>query len=136
MPDGNDIQIGNSTVGESTKISFTVKTGLYIIGGILFLISSLFTWFYFDGRAREKAMKVENEKFRNELKKDMKEFENEIKRDIGPLSQNILQIVKEQGEIKGDIKVILNKQLGLRNTNNHPSEVMPNNNSPISPSHP
>ena len=135
MADGNDIQVGNNVIGESTTVTFTVKTGMYIMGGFIGLLSLLFTWFYLDGRSREKAMKQEMEKFQKELKKDMGDFEEDIKNEINPINQNILQIVREQGEIKGDIKVILNKQLGLRNTNNHPSEVMPSNNTPVSPSH-
>ena len=100
MPtDGNDIQVGDKIIGESTSVTLTVKTAMFILTGFIGLLSLLFTWFYIDGRARDKQMKDDMEKFQKELTKDMEQFEKDIKSDIGPLSQNILQIVREQGEI-------------------------------------
>ena len=131
--DGNDIKIGDKVIGESTTVTLTVKTAMFILTGFVGLLTLLFTWFYVDGRARDKQMKEDIEKFQKELKKDMEQFEKDIEEEISPISQNIIQIIREQGEIKGDIKVILNKQLGVRNATQHEAPRIVKLSMPIAP---
>ena len=136
MSDEKEIQIGNKTIGENTKLTLTVKTAIWIIGGFIALLSFLFTMFYFNMKSSNKALEGKWQKENKELKKEitgeLKSFKSDIIVIVNPMNQNILELVKEQGEIKGDIKLIIEKQLGIRSISNSSNEVL--SNSPAGPS--
>lgn len=138
MSDEKELQIGNRTIGESTKITLTVKMAIWILGGFLGILSLLFTWFYFNSKAEREQLKTDLDaskvEVRKEIREDLKTFKNDILVIVNPMNQNILEIVKEQGEIKGDIKLIIEKQLGIRTATNNRNEVLPNSaNAPLGP---
>jgi len=139
MSDDKELQIGTRVIGESTKITLTVKVAIWILGGFLGLLSLLFTWFYFNSSSEraqlKKDMEASKKEVRLEIREDLKSFKNDILVIVNPMNQNILEIVKEQGEIKGDVKLIIEKQLGIRTAINNVNEVTPNRaNAPLGPS--
>lgn len=120
----NEIQIGHKKIGMSTEITFTVKTLFYILGVLFALLTSLFTWFYFNTQSREAELK-------KEMSAIIKEYNKEVKTDIKSLEQQIFFLAHGQNDIQTDIQTILNKQMGIE----APSEDRRSNN-PITPSNP
>jgi hypothetical protein len=110
MPD-KEVNIGNETIGENTKISFTVKTAIWIISGLIILFSSAFTVAYFD-------VKDDVKDYKNQIEKDKSEFiktvEEKLDEKLGSFQEKDEQFIKEIGDIKGDIKVILDRTKNIR----------------------
>lgn len=101
----NEVQIGDKKIGMTTEIKFTVKTLLYIIGILFSLLTALFTWFYFNTQQREAEIK-------KEMSQVLKEYNMDIKTDIKALQQQIFILAQGQGEIKTDLKTVINQQVG------------------------
>lgn len=110
-----EIEINGKVIGENSKITMSVSTLSWIIGGLLFVISTLATVGYFDikGDVKDQKAKLEQEKvqYKEELREILKEelrYEREKREDI----------TEDIGEIKGDIKVILEKTRNLEGNQN------------------
>lgn len=110
MPD-KEVTIGENTIGENTKISLTVKTAIWIISIIIVLFSSVFTMAYFD-------VKKDVENYKGEIENDKKSFiktvEDKLDEKLGTFQEKDEMFIKEIGDIKGDIKVILDRTTGIR----------------------
>lgn len=110
-----EVEINGKTIGESTKVTITISTLIWVIGGLLFVISTLATIGYFDIKSDTKDYKagLEKEKieYMNEVKKILQE-ELRYERDKRE------KLSEDVGEIKGDIKVILEKTRNLEGGNN------------------
>jgi seryl-tRNA synthetase len=127
MGDEKNITIGNSTIGESTKISLSVKTALWIIGLVIVLFSSIFTAAYFNVKSEVKS-------YKEQIDKDKQEFINKVQESI----ENKLEkqrdkdenFIKDIEEIKGNIRLILDRTQGTRNEKTDASTPTINNNNP------
>jgi len=94
-----EVDINGKTYGENTKITLSAKTLLWVIGIIVVSICSLATIGYFDIKDRVNALDESyNDKVENTIEEVMKE--DREKRE---------SIIETIGEMKGDIKVILDR---------------------------
>jgi Ca2+/Na+ antiporter len=106
----NEVKIGNKNFGMSTEITFTVKTLMWILGILFSLLTALFTWFYFNTQERESELK-------KEMSSIIKEYNTDLKTDIKSLEQQVFLLAQGQGEIKTDIKTVIDRQVGVEDTN-------------------
>lgn len=123
-----EIKIGDKKIGMSTSVTLTVKTLFYFFGLLFAFLTTLFTWFYFNTINREEELKKDIHTSLNDFKRDMKD-------EIIPMRQQVFELAKGQGEIKTDIKSVINKQLDLDVRTDIPSNTPSNqgSSSPMSP---
>lgn len=108
---GKEIKIGKKTIGEDTKVTLSLSTVLWIIGGIFFLASTLFTLGYFDIKSDVKAYKEQAEKDKIEY---FNKVDSKFKEEVEKWRDENVSIVKDIGDIKGNVKVILDRTSGNR----------------------
>ncbi len=123
MAESDEIKIGEKSIGMNTSITFSVKTLFYFFGILFTFLSTLFGWFYFKTIEREEQMK-------KNLESSLNGFKKEVMDEIHPLRYQIFDLGKGQGEIKTDIRSVINKQLELPTTNIQDTH---GSNSPIGP---
>jgi len=136
MSDGKNIQVGNKTIGENTQISLSVKTALWIIGALIAIFSTLFTAAYFNVKSDVKSYKETLEKEKEEF---VKKIEYSIDLKLDKRRDKEEEFIKSIEEIKGNIRLLLDRTQGNRNSstetdgvptfnNNNPSSVPTNRN--------
>ena len=113
MGDGKDIEIAGRVIGESTKISLTVKTALWLIGGMISIFSTLFTYGYLDLKSDVKTFKEQADKDKAQY---FKAVDDKFNAEIQKMQDNYVGTVKDIEDIKGNIKVILDRTSGNRST--------------------
>jgi len=123
MPD-KELEIQGKVIGENTKITLSVKTALWIIGGAITLFSTLLTFAYFDikGEVKDYKDKVDIEK-----KEYLEKVEDKLNQNWEKTRDKNEEIQKDVDEIKGNVKVILDRTSGNRSTEGAPTF---NNNAP------
>lgn len=111
-----EVEVNGKSYGEGSRITLSVSTLAWIIGGLLSVITTLATVGYFDIKSDVKEQK-------NTFDTEKLEYKEEIK---GILQEEMKyerekreKISEDIGEIKGDIKVILEKTRSLENGNNN-----------------
>lgn len=110
-----EIKIGKKVIGENTKITLSVQVALWIIGGLIFVFTTAFTFAYIDVKDDVKQYKTQMEKDKSEF---IQTVENKLDEKLGVFQQKDEQFIKEIGDIKGDIKVILDRTGGGRPVTN------------------
>jgi len=110
-----EIKIGQKVIGEKTKITLTVQVALWIIGGIIFLASTAFTFAYLDVKKDVRTYKAQMETDKNDF---IKTVEKKLDDKLGSFEDKDEQFIKDMGDMKGDIKVILDRTSGIRATDN------------------
>jgi hypothetical protein len=124
MAEDREIEIAGKVIGENTKISLSVKTAIWIISGVVVLFSTAFSLVYFD-------MKAEIEKNKSQADKDKIEFFQKIEDKINQAQDKNRdrseEMQKDIDEIKGNVKVILDRTTGPRQIEGAPTL---NNNTP------
>lgn len=110
-----DVKINNTIIGESTKITLTISMLFWIISGLISIIITLATIGYFDIKTDVKNQK---DIFDDEKMKYKDEIREMIKEELRHERDKREKIIEDIGEIKGDIKVILEKTRDLKVTNN------------------
>lgn len=106
MGDGNNLEIGNKIIGESTKISLTVKTAIWIICGLIALFSTIFTFAYFDVKSDVKSYKYKLEESNKEF---IKQVEENISIKLDKERDKDEKFIEDIAKIKGDIQLILDR---------------------------
>jgi hypothetical protein len=126
MGDDKNIEINGKVIGENTKITLSVKTGLWIIGIMITIFTTILTYTYFDVKSElqdnKNKIQENNQIFINNLKKDLdQKFEKLRDRDD--------DFIKDIESIKGDVRLILDRTQRL---GSDPIEGSPkiNNNTP------
>ena len=109
-----DVEGNKKTFGESTKITLSIKTLSIVLGILLSAITTLATIGYFDIKSDQKLLKKDYETAKSVYKDEIKTFLQEELRD---LRDKDVRFVEDIGEIKGDIKVILDRT--MRNNDHH-----------------
>lgn len=105
-----EIEINGQKIGEGTKVTLTISTIGWIIGVLLFIISTLATVGYLDIKNDVKNQKTTFDTEKQLYKEDIKSvLEGEMKYE----RERREKIMEDIGEIKGDIKVILEKTKNL-----------------------
>jgi hypothetical protein len=119
-----EVGINGKVIGESTKISLSVKTALWIIAGTISLFTTLLTIAYFDikGEFQDYKTKVEGEK-----KEFFQKVEEQLNKNWDKTRDKNEEIQKDVEEIKGNVKVILDRTAGIRSIEGTPTI---NNNTP------
>lgn len=120
-----EVKIGNKVIGENTKVTVTVKTLAWVIGGVITLFSTLFTLAYFDLKSELDETKSQMEAQKTAYEKEVKQELNVI---VDQLRENDEDFLREIGEMKGDIKVILDRTNSMRDKVENPTT---NNNQPL-----
>jgi len=105
-----EIEINGKKYGEETKITVSISTLSWIIGGLLFVISTLATIGYFDIKGDVKNQKSTFDKEKIEYKEQIKKL---LQEELRYERDKREKITEDIGEIKGDIKVILEKTRNL-----------------------
>jgi len=108
-----EVQVGEKVIGENTKITLSVKIALWLIGGVIFLFSTAFTIAYIDVKDDVKTYKEQIEKDKSDF---IKTVETKLDEKLGTFQKKDEEFIKEIGDIKGDIKVILDRTGNNRNT--------------------
>lgn len=105
-----EIEINGQKIGEGTKVTLTISTIGWILGVLLFVISTLATVGYLDIKNDVKNQKTTFDTEKQLYKEDIKSvLEVEMKYE----RERREKIMEDIGEIKGDIKVILEKTKNL-----------------------
>jgi hypothetical protein len=110
-----EVEVNGKTYGENTKVTLKVSTLMWIIGGLLSVIGTLATIGYFDIKSDVKEQKDVFEKEKQEYREEIKEV---IKQELKDIHEKDVQFVEDIGEIKGDIKVILDRTMRNNDHNN------------------
>jgi hypothetical protein len=108
-----EVKVGEKVIGENTKITLSVKVAIWIISGIILLFSTAFTVAYFDVKSDVKTYKTQMEKDKSDF---IKTVEDKLDEKLGSFQAKDEAFIKEIGDIKGDIKVILDRTGGVRTT--------------------
>ena len=95
IPDKN-VDINGKIIGANTTVKLSVKTALWVLAAVVGIVMSILTYSYFD------------------LKKDVtesrKQFIESVNNKVEKIDGNIQTILIDQAVIKGDIKLVLDRQ--------------------------
>ncbi len=119
----DNVEISGNKVGGDSSVKLTVNTLLKIIGGFFIILQFVGGWAYFDLRDQLKnaaTISIEDKKeFLKESLQLFKEIENEYDGKFEKMFDDV-------SEMKGDIKVILDRQ-------SRDNPIQPNPNVQIQP---
>jgi hypothetical protein len=108
-----EIQIGKSKVGLSSVIKLNVKTLIMIIGILYGGLSTVATIGYFNLQSEIVLVKEDT---KSKMESAEKNVETELNESLHILRDDIKGLIKEQGDLKGDIKVLLEKTRQINTT--------------------
>lgn len=135
MGDGKEIEVGGKVIGENTKISLSVKTALWIIGGVIVLFSTAFTTMYFKVEADMQTYKEKTEQANKDF---IKEIESNLNTKLDKQENKNDRFIEEMTQMRLNIQQLLDRTQGIQtNTgssdqtihNNSPDKIVPENHS-------
>ena len=108
MPKGNDVpdknvEVNGKTIGANSILRLSVKTAVWLLAGIFSLVMGILTYSYFDLKADVKAAQDEDDL-------TQKEFLEQVEDKLEKFGDDVQIIRIDQATIKGDIKLILDRQ--------------------------
>ena len=106
-----EIEIDGKVYGESSSIRLSVKTAIWIAVSIVGLVLGILTYSYF--------------KLKNEVTTSQELFIKTVNESITNMEKNINDIKIDQATIKGDIKLILDRQIRDNPIRSNGSNVQP-----------
>lgn len=124
---GNDreIEVNGRVIGENTKISLSVKTALWIIGGVIALFSTIFTFAYFD-------VKADVEDYKKHLEQSNKAFIKEVEESINikldKQRDRDDKFIEDIAKIRGDVQLLLDRTQRVNANINSGTPTMNDNN--------
>jgi hypothetical protein len=127
MGEGKDIDLGGQVIGESTKITLSVKTALWIIGGVIALFSTIFTYAYFDVKAEVANYKSKLEQSNQAL---VKQIDENITLKLDKQRDRDDKFIEDIAKIRGDVQLILDRTQRLGGNNAIDGAPTINNNGP------
>ena len=95
VPDRN-IDVNGNVIGASTTVKMSVKTTLWILGAIVGVVMTILSYSYFD--------------LKKDYKSDFKDFVESVDGKVDAMQTDITNIRIGNEGIKGDIKLILDRQ--------------------------
>jgi hypothetical protein len=113
-----EVTTDGQTLGESTKLTLTVKTLIWIMAGLF----SLFGYFYVDMRLK---LNNANDIIDNKIKEEMVQY----KEDVTELKGDVKSIEGTVNKMEVSIGILLDRSTGDRNSGT--SNVNPSDNIPI-----
>ena len=111
----NEIDINGKKYGESTKITLSAKTLAWIIGLLISGLVTLATVGYFDIKSDVKEQKELFDKEKEVIKEELEEAMRDVLEEDRDKRE---EMIKTIGEMKGDIKVILDRTSRNNDHNN------------------
>lgn len=124
MGDGKDIEINGKVIGESTKITLSVKTALWIIGIAMTLFSTVFTYSYFDVKADVEEYKVKLEQSNKEF---IKEVEASINTKLDKERDKDDKFIEDIAKIRGDVQLLLDRTQRINSNTTEGTPTIDNN---------
>jgi hypothetical protein len=114
IPEKN-IEIDGKTIGTSSTVKLSIKTALWLISSVFAIVMIILSYSYFD--------------LKSDVSQAQKEFIEKVDNRVEDMKEDITDIKLDQVEIKGDIKLILDRQ-----TRDNPVTTNPNVSvQPVSP---
>jgi hypothetical protein len=110
-----EVEINGKKYGEDTQITLKAKTLVWVIGVLIAGISTLATIGYFDIKSDVKEQK---ENFDKEKQEYMQEVNNMMEETLDEYIDKREDMIETIGEMKGDIKVILDRTSRNNDHNN------------------
>lgn len=102
VPDKN-VEVNGKVIGANSILRLSVKTAIWIMAGIFSLVMGILTYSYFDLKAEWKASKDTDAA-------SQKEFIEKVDKKLEKVDTDVQTIRIDQATIKGDIKLILDRQ--------------------------
>ena len=108
MPKGKDVpdknvEVDGKTIGANSILRLNVKTAFWLLAGIFSLVMGILTYSYFDLKGEWNAKKAADEQAH-------KEFIEKVEGKMDKVDENVNTIRIDQATIKGDIRLILDRQ--------------------------
>lgn len=128
MGGDRDIEIEGRVIGESTKLTLTVKTAIWVISILIFIFSTAFTIAYFDVKNDVKNYKEKIDKDKDDF---VKKVEESINSKLDKQRDKDEEFIKAIEEIRGNIRLLLDRTQDLRGLNTNGVNTI-NNNTPSS----
>jgi hypothetical protein len=98
-----EVEINGKVVGGESLIRLNVKTAIWIIGAIFSAVLTVLSWSYFDLKAEVKADSAAKEQAQQE-------FIEKVDEKLEKVDGDVQTIRIDQATIKGDIRLILDRQ--------------------------
>ena len=109
----DEIHIGEKKIGMGSVVKLNVKTLIVIIGLLYGGLSTVATIGYFNLKSEITLTKEETKKTLTGAEKNV---DKKLDETLHIVRDDIKGIIKEQGDIKGDIKVLLEKTRQINTT--------------------
>ena len=106
MGDNRDLDVGGRVIGESTKITMSVKTALWIIGGIITLFTTVFTYAYIDVKSSVSECKTQLDANNQAL---VKQIDNNMATQLEKQRDRDDKFIEDIAKIKGDVQLLLDR---------------------------
>lgn len=126
-----EVNINGNVIGENSKITLTVKNALWALGLLITLFSTILTIAYFDVKSDMKSYKEKVDKEKEEF---VKKVQDDITTKLDKRRDKEEEFVRSLEEIKGNIRLILDRTQRVGNipmegvntiNNNNPSTTPP-----------
>ncbi len=91
-----NIDVDGTIIGANSTVKMSVKTTLWILSGIVGIVMVILSYSYFD--------------LKNDYKTDFKEFVESVDEKVDDMQTDITNIRIGNESIKGDIRLILDRQ--------------------------
>ncbi|MDG1949837.1 MAG: hypothetical protein P8J32_03380 [bacterium] len=112
----NEARVGNHVLNEGTEVKTNIKTILFVASGLFVVLSFLFTVFYFDMKSEIDSTNTKVEGVLEQVESDV---EKKVEDDMRDFLDRQIEIKEDIGEMKGDIKVILDRTSGSQANSGH-----------------
>jgi len=116
------VEVDGKQIGGESLIRLNVKTAIWIIGAVFTAVMTVLSWSYFDLKKEVKA-------FEEAEAQKQKEFIEQIDGKLDKVDTEVHTIRIDQATIKGDIRLILDRQ-------NRDNPIIANPNRSVTPSSP
>lgn len=108
-----EVIIGEKKIGLGSVIKLNVKTLIMIIGVLYGGLSTVATIGYFNLKAEIELVTVDT---KSKMDKAEQNVESELDKTLHIVRDDIKGLIKDQGDMKGDIKVLLEKTRQINTT--------------------
>ena len=102
VPDKN-VEVDGKVIGANSILRLNVKTAFWLLTGIFAAVMSILTWSYFDLKGEWKSQE-------QEIIEARKEFIEKVDGKVDQMDDDIQTIRIDQATIRGDIRLILDRQ--------------------------
>lgn len=122
----NKVKVGNKEISEDSQVVTNVKTILWFLSGFATILIALTTYFYFSlkGQIDENAAR--------DLERS-KSIKQEVLFEVKEVDEHAEKIEDDVWEIKGDVKLLLDRTNGI---NYQPEALTPVSSNPVTSSSP